>query len=216
MKSLQSFTAHHCSGVPGGMKQCWVSAHLLQFCLLWNLSLIDILFRNGDGSRGWQHQVSLTNGAVGSSAQERHTVQGFSSGYRTWRCPLSCLELQINSKEHWSVDGEVPPWEVGALLNGPAREKVGEHNACPCTIPAQGGTRNILGSCHQDTSPGMSWSFPKSSPGLCCCGACTDCGLSSSPASCAGLGVCSSWISGPPSQAPAEKEFNNLSSGRVC
>ncbi len=41
-----------------------------------------------------------------------------------------CLELQINFKEHWSVDGEVPPWEVEAPLNEPAREKVGEHNAC--------------------------------------------------------------------------------------
>ncbi len=45
-----------------------------------------------------------------------------------------CLELQINSKEHWSVDGEVPPWEIEAPLNEPAREKVGEHNACPCSF----------------------------------------------------------------------------------
>lgn len=45
-----------------------------------------------------------------------------------------CLELQINFKEHWSVDGEVPPWEVEAPLNEPAREKVGEHNACPCSF----------------------------------------------------------------------------------
>ncbi len=45
-----------------------------------------------------------------------------------------CLELQINFKEHWSVDGEVPPWEVEAPLNEPAREKVGEHNACRCSF----------------------------------------------------------------------------------